>query len=102
NSFVEKMETQGLFAELITDTEIAKEIKDTIKNFKQSSADLNVAFIKLGYASDHISAVFSDIRSGKGTVGKLVMKDELYNQIFDMVQDLRAHPWKILFRGKDK
>ncbi|MCM8822494.1 MAG: MlaD family protein [Candidatus Omnitrophica bacterium] len=102
NGFIEKMENQGLFAELITDTDIAKEIKQTITNLKQTSTDINVAFIKLGYASDQISAVLSDIRSGKGTIGKLVMKDELYNQIFDMVQDLKAHPWKILFRGKDK
>ncbi len=97
---IEKLESQGLFAELITDTEIARDIKETIRSLKQTSTDLNISFIKLGYVSDQISAVLSDIRSGKGTVGKLIARDELYNQVFEMVQDLKAHPWKILFRGK--
>ncbi|MCM8825496.1 MAG: MlaD family protein [Candidatus Omnitrophica bacterium] len=102
NDFIEKIESSSLFAELITDTEIAREIKDTIISLKQTSRNINNAFLKIDYASDQVSAVLSDIRSGKGTVGKLVMGDELYNQIFDMVQDLKAHPWKIFFRGKEK
>lgn len=100
NGFFEKIETQGLFADLVSDTEIAREIRNTIASLKQTSRDLDIVFIKLGYASDQIYSVISDIRSGKGTIGKLVAKDDLYNQIFDMVQDLKAHPWKILFRGK--
>ncbi|MCX7705851.1 MAG: MlaD family protein [bacterium] len=100
DGFVEKMETQGLFADLISDTEISKDIKDTISILKETSENINVAFIKLGYVSEQIQTVLSDIRGGKGTIGKLVAKDDLYNQIFDMVQDLKAHPWKILFRGR--
>lgn len=100
SGLAEKIETQGLFADLISDTEIARDIKDTIKVLKQTSTDIDVAFVKLGYVSEQISSVLSDIRAGKGTIGKLVAKDELYNQIFEMVQDLKAHPWKILFRGR--
>ncbi len=100
DGLVEKLETQGLFADLISDTEISRDIKDTINKLKQTSENINIAFIKLGYVSEQIQAVLSDIRAGKGTIGKLVARDELYNQIFDMVQDLRANPWKILFRGR--
>lgn len=100
NGLVEKIETQGLFADLISDTELSRDVKDTISALKQTSENINVAFIKLGYVTEQIQAVLSDIRAGKGTIGKLISKDELYNQIFDMVQDLKAHPWKILFRGR--
>ncbi|HOC02975.1 MAG: mce related protein [candidate division TA06 bacterium ADurb.Bin131] len=99
---IEKTESQGLFADLITDTEIAREIKETIKGLKQTSTDLDISFAKLEYVSDQISSILSNIQEGKGTVGKLFMQDELYNEIFEMVQDLKAHPWKILFRGKEK
>lgn len=102
NNFIEKIENQGFFADLISDTQIADEIKQTIKSLQQTSKEIDIAFLKLGYVSEQISSVISDIRSGKGTIGKLVAKDELYNQIFDMVQDLKAHPWKILFRGREK
>jgi len=102
NELIEKTESQGLFADLITDTEIAREIKETIKGLKQTSPDLDISFAKLEYVSDQISSILSNIQEGKGTVGKLFMQDELYNEIFEMVQDLKAHPWKILFRGREK
>ncbi|MCM8758228.1 MAG: MlaD family protein [Candidatus Omnitrophica bacterium] len=98
--FVEKIETQGLIADLISDTEIAKDVKNTIDLLRQASENMNIAFIKLGYVSEQIQTVVSNIMAGKGTIGKLVARDELYNQVFDMVQDLKAHPWKILFRGR--
>ncbi|HXK45742.1 MAG TPA: hypothetical protein PL060_07255, partial [bacterium] len=100
NNFVDKVENQGLVADLISDTEIVNDIKITMKNLKQTSLDLDIALTKLGYASEQLASILSDIRAGKGTVGKLVAKDDLYNQIFEMIQDLRAHPWKILFRGR--
>jgi phospholipid/cholesterol/gamma-HCH transport system substrate-binding protein len=100
NDFVEKIQTQGLFADIISDTQIANEIKSTIKSLQQTSKDIDIAFIKLNYVSEQIAGVISDIRSGKGTIGKLVAKDELYDQVFEMVQDLKAHPWKLLFRTK--
>jgi phospholipid/cholesterol/gamma-HCH transport system substrate-binding protein len=100
NDFVEKIQTHGLFADIISDTQIANEIKSTIKSLQQTSKDIDIAFIKLNYVSEQIAGVISDIRSGKGTIGKLVAKDELYNQVFEMVQDLKAHPWKLLFRTK--
>jgi len=100
NDFVEKIQTQGLFADIISDTQIANEIRSTIKSLQQTSKDIDIAFIKLNYVSEQIAGVISDIRSGKGTIGKLVAKDELYNQVFEMVQDLKAHPWKLLFRTK--
>ncbi|HPP66283.1 MAG TPA: MlaD family protein [bacterium] len=100
NRFIDKLENQGLFADIITDTEIARDIRETIAGLKDVSTNLNVSFIKLAYASDQLGDILSDIRSGKGTVGKLIAKDDLYNQIFEMVQDLKAHPWKILFRER--
>ncbi|HOK79685.1 MAG TPA: MlaD family protein [bacterium] len=100
NNFIDRIENKGLFADLISDTEIANDVRATIKSLKQTSTDLDIAFTRLGYASQQLSEILSDIRAGKGTIGKLVAKDDLYNQIFDMVQDLKAHPWKILFRGR--
>jgi phospholipid/cholesterol/gamma-HCH transport system substrate-binding protein len=38
------------------------------------------------------------IKSGKGTVGALVMDEEIYDDMQEMVRDLKHNPWKFLWR----
>jgi phospholipid/cholesterol/gamma-HCH transport system substrate-binding protein len=42
------------------------------------------------------------IKNGEGTVGKLIYKDDLYNEIEALIQDLKSHPWKLFLKGKEK
>jgi phospholipid/cholesterol/gamma-HCH transport system substrate-binding protein len=42
------------------------------------------------------------IKNGEGTVGKLMYKDELYNELEALVVDLKSHPWKLFWKGKEK
>jgi phospholipid/cholesterol/gamma-HCH transport system substrate-binding protein len=43
-------------------------------------------------------AIVSHIKSGKGTVGALVMDEEIYDDMQEMVRDLKHNPWKFLWR----
>ncbi len=43
-------------------------------------------------------AIASHIKSGKGTVGALVMDEEIYDDMQEMVRDLKHNPWKFLWR----
>lgn len=45
-----------------------------------------------------VSSIAESIQEGKGTVGKLIMDDGLYNDIEDFVQDIKANPWKLLHK----
>ncbi len=38
------------------------------------------------------------LNKGKGTVGAILVKDELYHDIKEMVRDLKRNPWKFLWR----
>ncbi|HOU36320.1 MAG TPA: MlaD family protein [Candidatus Omnitrophota bacterium] len=42
------------------------------------------------------------IKNGEGTVGKLLYEDELYNEMEALVVDLKSHPWKLFWKGKEK
>ena len=42
------------------------------------------------------------IKNGEGTVGKLMYSDELYNELEALVVDLKSHPWKLFWKGKEK
>jgi phospholipid/cholesterol/gamma-HCH transport system substrate-binding protein len=43
-------------------------------------------------------AIITHIKSGKGTVGALVMDEEIYDDMQEMVRDLKHNPWKFLWR----
>lgn len=40
--------------------------------------------------------VLANIKEGKGTVGKLLTDDTVYNDLEAFVADIKAHPWKLL------
>jgi len=46
--------------------------------------------------------ILSKIKSGEGTVGKLISDDTVYKNLEEFSADIKAHPWKLLFKGKEK
>jgi phospholipid/cholesterol/gamma-HCH transport system substrate-binding protein len=42
------------------------------------------------------------IKNGEGTVGKLMYRDDLYNELEAFVVDIKSHPWKLFWKGKEK
>ena len=43
-------------------------------------------------------AVVAHIKKGQGTLGALVMDEEIYDDVQEMVRDLKHNPWKFLWR----
>jgi phospholipid/cholesterol/gamma-HCH transport system substrate-binding protein len=43
-------------------------------------------------------AIVSHIKGGKGTVGALLMDEEIYDDMQELVRDLKHNPWKFLWR----
>lgn len=43
-------------------------------------------------------AIVTHIKKGQGTVGALVMDEEIYDDMQELVRDLKHNPWKILWR----
>ena len=50
-----------------------------------------------GAAAD-AQAIVSHIKKGEGTVGALVMDEEIYDDVQEMIRDLKHNPWKFLWR----
>jgi len=42
--------------------------------------------------------IVAHIRQGRGTVGAMLMDEELYDDIQEMVRDLKHNPWKLFWR----
>ena len=68
--------------------EALQEARDATRYWKALGERLNVAMI---YAE-----------SGEGSLGRLLFDDDLYQRMVMFVEDLRAHPWKLLVRPKQQ
>lgn len=49
----------------------------------------------LGDLAESANDVMSGVKEGKGTVGKLLTDDTIYNDLEAFVKDIKAHPWKL-------
>jgi len=56
---------------------------------------------ELEASAQTLHAILQKVESGEGTVGKLLVDDKLYHDIESLVEDIRAHPWKLLRRERD-
>ncbi|HVY47454.1 MAG TPA: MCE family protein, partial [Minicystis sp.] len=43
-------------------------------------------------------AIAEQIRRGKGTVGAMVMDEQLYDDLQELARDLKHNPWKFLWK----
>jgi phospholipid/cholesterol/gamma-HCH transport system substrate-binding protein len=66
-------------------------LKKTIEEVAQLAARANAT------AADAQSIV-QHIKKGQGTVGALVMDEAIYDDVQEMVRDLKHNPWKFLWR----
>jgi phospholipid/cholesterol/gamma-HCH transport system substrate-binding protein len=68
-----------------------EKIRKTIDDVQQLASRANAT------AGD-AQQIVAQIKQGKGTVGALVMDEEIYDNMQEMVRDLKHNPWKFLWR----
>lgn len=85
----------------------SQSMKDLVRNLSTLSAslaklseasegDLQQTFANIRVSSDSMKKILSDMEQGKGTVGALMVNDEIYKDMRDLVSDVKKHPWKLL------
>lgn len=93
----------------------SKEITQNLKQFSDSLNDLNIsdAITKFNESITNINLLLTDVNSGKGTLGKLVKDDKLYQnfiaaskELDELLRDMKLHPKRFVhfsvFGKKDK
>jgi phospholipid/cholesterol/gamma-HCH transport system substrate-binding protein len=79
---------------VMADPAIQQAFKQTVTNSSEATDRLNLF---LEQAND----LLTKVRSGQGTVGRLLTQDELYQDLKALTADLKVHPWKLLYRPKE-
>ncbi len=70
----------------------AKEVKDTLH---ENRSDLKASMEKIKSASKKLDEILAKINEGKGTLGKLINQDDMYNNINEGVKAI-SKPFKIV------
>ena len=88
-------------ADTITSQIAAADLDATIGAFKQTLSDLQKTLAAANGTLDGLSASFSSISNGEGTLGKLMKDDELYYSLQRLISsadslsnDLKDHPYR--------
>jgi phospholipid/cholesterol/gamma-HCH transport system substrate-binding protein len=78
-------------SKVIGGEEEQQKLKKTIDDVAQLAARANAT------AAD-AQVIVAHIKKGNGTVGALVMDEAIYDDVQEMVRDLKHNPWKFLWR----
>jgi len=53
---------------------------------------------KAGGLIDNVNGMVTDLRSGKGTAGALLSRDDIYSDLRELIRDLKRNPWKFFWK----
>lgn len=53
---------------------------------------------KAGGLIDNVNGMVTDLRHGKGTAGALLVREEIYADLREMIRDLKRNPWKFFWK----
>lgn len=56
---------------------------------------------KLDEFADSANVVMTRLKEGEGTVGKLLVEEKIYNDLEELVEDIKKHPWKLLQKPRE-
>jgi phospholipid/cholesterol/gamma-HCH transport system substrate-binding protein len=53
---------------------------------------------KAGGLIDNVNGMVTDLRGGKGTAGALLVRDDVYTDLRELIRDLKRNPWKLFWK----
>jgi phospholipid/cholesterol/gamma-HCH transport system substrate-binding protein len=65
---------------------------------KQALSDVSEIASRGKLATADAQTILAHVKRGKGTVGAVVMDEQLYDDLQELVRDLKHNPWKFLWR----
>lgn len=71
---------------------------EQLERYRAATRDLAEAAARAKHIAGDAQAVVSQVQKGKGTVGSLVMDEAVYDDLQEMLRDLKHNPWKLFWR----
>jgi phospholipid/cholesterol/gamma-HCH transport system substrate-binding protein len=82
--------------------EFGEMAKSIVQKLDTSITEIKVVVGSVNNLTKNLDDGITRIKNKEGTVGKLLYDDQLYNDLDALVNDIKAHPWKLFIKGKEK
>lgn len=69
------------------------------KKLRKTLADVSELATRASSIAQDAQSIVDHIKKGEGTVGALVMDEELYDNLQEMARDLKHNPWKFFWKN---
>jgi len=85
---------------------IAESVESLVGKIGESVDNINNGILtqknelSLQETLEGFAAVGTDLKEGRGTLGKLLTDESIYENLDDLTADLKGNPWKLLYRPK--
>ncbi|MFH1798103.1 MAG: MlaD family protein [Candidatus Omnitrophota bacterium] len=83
-----------------TMNEFVMSVSEVIKHIEEGKGTLGKLLVD-ETLYNNINSVFSKINTAEGTLGKLLLEDDIYKDLKSFVNDIKDHPWKLLHKPKN-
>lgn len=67
-------------------------------NIKKTLKEVEAIAISANKTAADVQGIVKHVKAGHGTVGALVMDEEIYDDLQEMLRDLKHNPWKLFWR----
>lgn len=72
--------------------------QERLSTYKALADDTRAVLSSAKGAAEDAREILAHVKQGKGTAGALVMDEALYDDLQELVRDLKHNPWKILWK----
>ena len=79
-------------------TEVRKVISTNAENIDGAMRNLPPLTADARRVMRDAAAITGGLTRGRGTIGQLIVDQEIYDDLKEMLRNLKRHPWKILWR----
>jgi phospholipid/cholesterol/gamma-HCH transport system substrate-binding protein len=73
--------------------------KEDVAKLREAIAQYERAGASLESIANRADKILAEVDAGKGSIGPLLKDDSLYKDLRGLVHDLKAHPWKVLWKN---
>jgi len=83
--------------------ELARELLEVVgpdqrEQIQSAIADLSSVMGSVDSSAEDAQAIVARVRRGEGTIGALLIDEEVYDDLKELLRDLKHNPWKFFWR----
>jgi len=71
---------------------------EQLERYRTTTRDVSEAAAQAKQIAGNAQALMAHVQKGKGTVGALVMDEAVYDDLQELLRDLKHNPWKLFWR----